>query len=385
MDYIYFDQAASSFPKPKQVGEAMTEAVMEYGANPGRGGHILAVKAAAVIQQTRIKLAKMFGVRNPNNVCFYQNATYALNQAIQGLSLQKGDHVITTMYEHNSVRRPLEYVKRESGIDITYIEPDINGTIRAEEIFSNATDKTKCVIVSHGSNVTGAITPIAEIGKWCKARNILFIVDASQTAGVLPIDMGEMEIDLLAFPGHKGLLGPQGTGVLIMNNDVELSPITFGGTGSYSETIEQPQASPERFESGTLNTPGIAGLSAGIDEIEKLGLETIFEHEWKLTKYCIENLEKIEGVQVFGPKKEEKRLGVIPFQMEGIEAHEAATILDQHYQIAVRAGLHCSPMAHQFLETIQQGGLIRVSFGPYNTVEEVDKLIEAIKEIKSYF
>ncbi|WP_209125213.1 aminotransferase class V-fold PLP-dependent enzyme [Alkalihalobacillus sp. BA299] len=384
MSYIYFDQAASSFPKPPKVGEAVLEAITEYGANPGRGGHTLAVRANDVIFNTRKKLAMMFGERNPDNVCFYLNATQALNQAIQGIQFEEGDHVISTSFEHNSVRRPLERLKETKAIKVSYIEPKVNGQTLLELVEQQINEKTKAVVVSHGSNVTGTILPVEEIGKITKQHGILFIVDASQTAGILPIHMTDMNIDILAFPGHKGLMGPQGTGVLIIKEHVDLVPLIYGGTGSHSEDIHQPLKRPERFESGTLNTPGIAGLLAGIEEINSIGLDHIYEHEAKLTTYCIGKLSEIEGIRMFGPGLNEPRLAVISFTIEGIDVHEAAMILDQHYHIAVRAGLHCSPLTHSIMGT-NQVGTIRVSFGLYNTIEEIDRFIEAIKEIKSFF
>ncbi|MGO4889028.1 aminotransferase class V-fold PLP-dependent enzyme [Anaerobacillus sp. MEB173] len=381
MSYIYFDQAASSFPKPETVATAVADAITNYGANPGRGGHALAIKANQVVNETRVKLAKLFGIQDSRNVFFYQNATFALNQAIKGMPFQYGDHVITTTIEHNSVRRPLEYLKKEKGIEVTYLQPDGNGWILAAALEKLLTTKTKAIIVSHASNLTGAILPIEEIGRFAKEHELTFIVDASQTAGVLPINMEEMKIDMVAFPGHKGLLGPQGTGVLIVKQEIDLQPVIHGGTGSHSEQVEQPDERPDRFESGTLNTPGIAGLSAGIDEILRVGTDQIFAHEWMLTKYCLERLNKIEGVTVFGPDLDVKRVAVIPFTIDGVDVHEVAMILDQHYQIAIRAGLHCSPIAHQTIGTADIGA-IRASFGIYNTIEEIDRFIQAIEEIK---
>ncbi|MBU8905768.1 aminotransferase class V-fold PLP-dependent enzyme [Desertibacillus haloalkaliphilus] len=377
---MYFDHAASSFPKPEAVVEAVSTALMEYSANPGRGGHQLAVRAADVIYQTRLKLAKMFHLKNPRNVLFYQNATVALNQAIKGMKLERGDHIITTTYEHNSVRRPLEFLQREKGITITYLPPNEDGDITATRLRGAVTEKTRAVVVSHGSNVTGAITPLEEISEVTKEHQLTFIVDASQTAGVLPINMEELAIDMLAFPGHKGLLGPQGTGALLIQDDVELLPLVHGGTGSHSEVIDQPLERPQRYESGTLNTPGIAGLSAGIDEVNSIGLDEIFAHELSLTYQCIDGLEQIASVRVFGPNRDQKRLAVIPFVIEGVDVHEVATILDQHYQVAVRAGLHCSPIAHETVGTID-GGTLRVSFGHSNTSAEVETFIQSIKEI----
>lgn len=381
MAIIYFDQAASSFPKPKSVAVAVANAINEYGANPGRSGHQLANKAAAVIYDTRLKLALLFGEKDPRNVIFCQNATHALNQGIKGFPLKKGDHIISTSYEHNAVRRPLEFLKTEKGVNVTYIETDHNGQIKKEDFINAIRPKTKLVVTSHGSNLTGAILPIEMIGLICKDKKITFLVDAAQTAGVIPIDMEKMNIDMLAFPGHKGLLGPQGTGVLIVKKNITLNPLFHGGTGSYSKEKEQPMERPDRYESGTLNTPGIAGLSAGIDEIKKIGINAIFQHESELTKYALQKLEDIQGVTVFGPDRNKGRLAVIPFVIDGTDVQEIAMILDSHYDIALRSGHHCSPLAHETIGTAENGTL-RASFGPYNTIEEIDKWIETIKEIK---
>lgn len=381
MAIIYFDQAASSFPKPKSVAEAVAKAINEYGANPGRGGHQLANKAASVIYDTRLKLALLFGEKDPNNVIFCQNATHALNQGIKGFPLEKGDHIISTSYEHNSVRRPLEFLKTEKGVNVTYIKSDHNGHIRKEDFIKAIKPETKLVVTSHGSNLTGAIFPIEMIGLICKEKKITFLVDAAQTAGVIPIDMEKMNIDMLAFPGHKGLLGPQGTGVLIVKKYVNLNPLFHGGTGSHSEEKEQPLERPTRYESGTMNTPGIAGLSAGIEEIKKIGIKEIFQHELKLTKYALEKLKNIQGITVFGPDRDKLRLAVIPFVIDGTDVQEIAMIFDSHYDVALRGGLHCSPLAHETIGTVENGTL-RASFGLYNTIEEIDKWIEIIQEIK---
>lgn len=384
MEFIYFDQAASSFPKPPSVAKAVREAITEYGANPGRSGHLLAKKAGDVIYETRVKLSQFFGQKHPQHVIFYPNATYALNQAILGYSFAKGDHVITTSLEHNSVRRPLEYLKRTVGIHISYIKPNNLGLIDPQDIKKEITANTKAIVVTHGSNVTGAITPIEQIGEIAHNHNLYFVVDASQTAGVLSIDMEAMYIDCLAFPGHKGLLGPQGTGVLIVKDPTMLTPLIYGGTGGFSELVDQPEKSPERFESGTLNTPGIAGLLAGVKEVEQIGLEKIFAHEWELTNYFLQELQTLTAVEVFGPPIEQQRLAVVPFKITGLDDHEATTIFDQHYHIGLRAGLHCAPMIHETLGTIATGS-IRASFGYYNTLDEVKRFVEAIKEVQTYF
>lgn len=379
---IYFDQAATSFPKPPEVVQAMTEVMTDYAANPGRGGHALSRRANDMIIQTREQLADFFGFDYPERVCFTANATASLNQAIKGFQFAEGDHVLTTSYEHNSVRRPLEYLKKVIGIEVDYLNIAEAEEFDREAFRQAIQPNTKMIIVSHGSNLTGNIVPIAMIGEIAKQKGITFLVDASQTAGILPIHMGEMGIDLLAFPGHKGLLGPQGTGVLMVGEGMELTPLYHGGTGSSSELIDQPDQLPERLESGTLNTPGIAGLLAGLGAIKKMGLLEIRKHEQKLTEMLIKGLGQIDYVSVYGPAE---RLGVIPFTIEGIDAQEIAIILDQHYHIAVRAGLHCTPLGHETIGTSSTGA-VRLSVGPYNTEDEVYKVIEAIEEIvEGYF
>lgn len=379
---IYFDQAATSFPKPPEVVQAMTEVMTEYAANPGRGGHALSRRANDMIIHTREQLADFFGFDDPQRVCFTTNATAALNQAIKGFHFAEGDHVLTTSYEHNSVRRPLEYMKKATGIEVDYLNIGEEEKFDRESFHNAIQPNTKMIIVSHGSNLTGNIVPIDVIGEIAKEKGITFLVDASQTAGIVPIHMSDMSIDLLAFPGHKGLLGPQGTGVLMVSKGIELEPLYHGGTGSNSELINQPDQLPERLESGTLNTPGIAGLLAGLNAVKKMGLHEIRKHERKLTEMLINGLKQIEYVRVYGPSK---RLGVIPFTIDGIDAQEIAIILDQHYQIAVRAGLHCTPLGHETIGT-SSTGTVRLSVGPYNTEDEVGKVMEAIEEIvEGYF
>lgn len=376
---IYFDHAASSYPKPPEVVQAVSEALTDYGANPGRGNYALAEKAANVINETRQELAHFFGLSNPNRVIFFQNATMALNQAILGFPFQKRDHVITTTFEHNSVRRPLEACVLEKGIDVTYIRIR-DGEFHEEKWSEALRDNTKLITVTHASNVTGELMPLDAISQFAKQHNIPLLVDASQTAGVLSINMEKMGIDLLAFPGHKSLLGPQGIGVLLIGGEVELNPLVYGGTGAHSESRNQPEALPYKFESGTVNTPGIAGLLAGLRVVKERTLEAIRKHEIELANECFHQLNMIDGIDVYGKAD----VGVVAFSIKGVDSHEIAMILDQHYQIAVRAGLHCAPLAHEQLETLNTG-LIRVSFGFTNTKEEVDTFIDAIKEINQYY
>lgn len=379
---IYFDQAASSWPKPAGVAEAMQEMVLHFAANPGRGSHQLAARAAEVIAETRTNLAKLFGIKQPKNLIFFHNATSALNQAIKGFEWQEGDHVLATLFEHNSVRRPLCFIRDRYGVKITWLKPDHNGCIDFDQVKQAITPQTKLIAATHMSNVTGAILPIRKMGQIAQEHNIPFLVDASQSAGLLPIDVEEDGIDLLAFPGHKGLYGPQGTGGLYIAPHLNLTPLYHGGTGSFSELESQPEERPARYESGTLNTPGLAGLNAGVRFVLDTGVEAIRGKEERLTRYCLKGLQTVEGLEVYGPDLEMPRGPVIPFNLKGINPHEVATILDQYYGIAVRAGLHCAPLAHQSINTATEG-TVRISFGYFNQEEEVDRLIEALQEIKA--
>lgn len=382
MRTIYLDNAASTWPKPPEVSRAVAKCIDEYAANPGRGGHKLSLKASKAVYQARVRLARLFNVKNPNDIFFTVNATHALNQAIKGF-VKAGDHVITTSLEHNSVRRPLEFLRKEAGVQITYIKPE-NHQFSLDAITSAIQTNTTMIVVSHASNLLGTIAPVKEIGLIAREAGITYLVDASQTAGILPLDVEEMKIDMLAFPGHKGLYGPQGTGGLYVRSSVELTPLLHGGTGSHSEEIDQPMTRPDRYESGTLNTPGIAGLSAGVDFVLKTGVETIRQKEWILTQLLLDKLSRVEGVRVFGPDKDIERVGVVPFMLEGVDASELAYILDQEYNIAVRSGFHCTPLAHETAGTSDTGA-VRASFGYFNEEEDIDALIKALQEIKEAF
>lgn len=379
---IYFDHAASSYPKPEAVITAVTKNLTEFAANPGRGGHRLSRQAGEVIDQARKALRDMFDAPSVDRVVFSMNATQALNQILLGFPFEEGDHLIMTVYEHNSVSRPVEKLKKEKGIEVSVIAPK-EGERWTDLIKKEMHEKTRLVMVTHGSNVTGDILPIREIGEVVRESDAKFAVDASQTAGVLPISMKEDLIDFLAFPGHKGLLGPQGTGVMIAGEDTVLHPVITGGTGTHSESRGQPEEWPSMMESGTMNTPGIAGLLKGIETAGEQGYERISSHEEGLAKYLISELKEVPGLETVEPLNGEKRLGVVAINTSPLNSHELAMILDDHYNIAVRAGLHCSPLVHDYLNTSEHG-LLRVSFGLFNTMEEIDALIEALKEIMEH-
>jgi len=375
---VYFDNAATTFPKPNEVYDAIMKSMKEYGANPGRSGHKLALRMGREIYETRELLAKLFNIDNPMNVIFTSNCTESLNLAIKGI-LEKGDHVITSSMEHNSILRPLTLLGKE-GVDLTIIKGDYMGRLDVKEISRNIKDNTKLIAITHVSNLTGTIMPIEEIGRIAKENNIYFLVDAAQSAGVYDIDVEKMNIDMLAFPGHKGLLGPQGTGGLYVREGLSLKEMKQGGTGSLSHLLEQPDILPDRYESGTLNGPGIVGIGAGIRYIMKTGIKNIRRHEEELTKHFIEGISKIDKIKAYGPLNEKEQGAVVSINIGDEDSSEISYILDEKYDIQVRPGLHCAPLAHKTIGTFEQG-VVRFSFGPFNTHEEIDYALKAIFEI----
>lgn len=378
-DIVYLDHAATSWPKPESVKEAMVQAMDIAGANPGRGSHQMAVQASRVLFHTRRKLAELFHIHNPNDIVYTFNTTLALNMAIKGI-VNSGDHIITTMMEHNSVRRPLEYLKKHKQVEVDYLPLDDQGHISISMLEQSIRHHTKLIVVSHSSNLLGSILPLEEIGRIARKHHIHFLVDAAQSAGVLDIDVERMSIDMLAFPGHKGLLGPQGTGGLYIHPSIDVEPLIHGGTGSQSEAIDQPTVRPDRYESGTPNTIGIAGLGAGVDHVLKMTTERIYQHEWKLTQLLMEGLGQIPGIQTLGPGLGEPRSGLVAFYSEKIDAAELAFKLDREFGIAVRAGYHCTPLAHESAGTAKQGA-VRASFGVNSNEREVAILIAAVREL----
>lgn len=375
---IYFDNAATSFPKPEVVYNSMIDAMRQYGANPGRAGHKMALKAGRGIYETREIISKLFNIENPMNIIFTFNCTDSLNLGIKGL-LKEGDHVVTTSMEHNSVLRPLKHLERK-GIDISIVKGDVMGRIDPIDIENAIVDNTKLIIVTHVSNLTGTIMPIRDIGEIAKKHGIIFMVDAAQSAGVYDIDVKDMNIDLLAFPGHKGLLGPQGTGGLYIKEGIELEELREGGTGSVSDVLYQPDVLPDKFESGTLNAPGIIALGQGIKYILDHGIENIRKTEEDLTRHFIEELRKMDKVKIYGPLDVKEQGAVVSINIGDEDSSEISYILDEEYDIGVRSGLHCAPLAHKTIGSFKQGA-IRFSFGPFNTHEEIEKGIVAIRQI----
>jgi cysteine desulfurase family protein len=376
---IYMDNAATSWPKPPAVIEAMERNLRENAANPGRGSHAMAVKASRVLFETRKRLARLFRIGNPNDIAFTLNTTHALNQAIQGL-LKPGDHVIATSLEHNSVRRPLEALKRKLGIEVTYVATDVYGTLNLKAVEEAITERTRLIAVTHSSNLLGSINPVGELGEIARRHKITLLVDAAQSAGVLPIDVGSLGIDLLAFPGHKGLLGPQGTGGLYIHPNLELEPLMQGGTGSKSESPEQPHVRPDRYEAGTPNTVGLAGLAEGVGFVLNETTETIHAREKMLTFQLMEGLQQIQGLSLLGPPIGEDRTAIVSFLLEGVDPSEMAFLLDQQFGIAVRAGFHCTPLGHETAGTYETGS-VRASPGYFTTETEIVSMVEAVREI----
>ncbi|KIL36286.1 cysteine desulfurase [Cohnella kolymensis] len=377
--FIYMDNAATTWPKPPSVIEAMERCMLESAANPGRGSHTMAVKASRVLFETRKRLSKLFHIANPNDIAFTLNTTHALNLAIQGL-LKPGDHVIATSLEHNSTRRPLEALKRTIGIEVTYITTDAKGVLDLKQVEDAINERTKLVTAVHSSNLLGTILPVAELGEIARRRRIRLLIDAAQTAGVLPIDVTAMGIDLLAFPGHKGLLGPQGTGGLYINPEIELEPLLFGGTGSKSEEIGQPKIRPDRYEAGTQNTVGLAGLAEGVRFVLNETVETIHAKEKALTYELMEGLQQIPGLSILGPDVGQERTAIVSFLLEGVDPSEIAFLLDQQFGIAVRSGFHCTPLGHQTAGSYETGA-VRLSPGYFTEKSEIESVIEAVKEI----
>ncbi|WP_373600158.1 aminotransferase class V-fold PLP-dependent enzyme [Paraclostridium bifermentans] len=376
---IYLDNAATTFPKPKQVYDAVLDCMENYGANPGRAGHKLAMRAGREIYDCRENIAKLLNISNPMNIVFTHNATDSLNLAIKGV-VKSGDHIITTSIEHNSVIRPIKALE-EKGIENTIVKCDEYGQLNTEDIKKAIKPNTKLIVTTHASNVCGTLVDIETVGNIAKENNILYLVDASQTLGVYDVDVQKINVDMVAAPGHKCLLGPQGTGILYIREGLALDILKEGGTGSNSEELFQPNMMPDRYESGTHNTPGIAGLNAGVNFVIETGIDKIRKHEEELCSYMLERLSEVPNIKIYGPLDSKKRAAVISVNIGNIDSGEVTFMLDDVYGIATRSGIHCSPLAHETLGTLIQG-TIRFSFGYFNTKEEVDKSIEALKEIE---
>ena len=375
---IYLDNGATTFPKPKVVTDKIMECSLGYAGNPGRSGHKLAMKMDLEIYETREKICKLINGTEVLNVIFTFNATDSLNLAIKGV-LEEGDHVITTSMEHNSVLRPLNKLRKDGKIELSIVYADNKGYIDPQKIFEALTPNTKMIVTTHMSNVFGTIVDIKAIGDFCKENNILYLVDASQSIGVLDIDVQEMNIDLLAFPGHKALFGPMGTGALYIKEGIIVKPLKEGGTGSYSHSIDQPDLYPDSLESGTPNGVGIIALGKGIDFINEVGLENIRNHEMSLKNHFIELLKDNEDVILYGTL-DDRQGAVVSLNVKDMDSSEISYILSDEFDIYTRPGFHCAPLAHKTMGT-EELGAIRFSFGYYNTLEEIDKTVEALLNI----
>jgi cysteine desulfurase family protein len=378
---IYLDNSATSFPKPDSVYEFMDSFYRKHGVNPGRSGFDAALEAEEIVMNTRKLLTEFFhGEGDPNRLTFSYNASDSLNMIIQGL-VEKGDHVITTMLEHNSVLRPLHHYQINGVIGVTYVMFDEHGYVHPDDIKRAIRQNTKMVVVNHCSNVIGTIQPIAEIGKVCKDAGVLFIVDTTQSAGTVPIDMEAMGIDVVVFTGHKCLMGPTGIGGSYVKDTAPVKHTRFGGTGVRSAQLTHLEEFPYRLECGTLNLLGVAGLYAGVKWLLEKGMEELHAKEMMLWDRLCKGFQNIENVTTYCAEGAQNHNAVLCFNIKNIEAGDVGTMLDVDYNIACRTGLHCAPKVHVGLGTDKIHGTVRCSIGPFNTEEHIDKAVEAVKEI----
>ena len=373
---IYLDNAATTIHKPPCVIDAVVQAMSSLG-NAARGAHGSALSASRVVYDTRLKLAKLFGCQKPDNVVFTANATEALNIALHGL-FAPGDHVITTVLEHNSVLRPL-YRLEKQGLQLSFVPADRQGRLEYKDFAGLIRANTRAIVCTHGSNLTGNLVDVAAVGKIARENGLLFVVDASQTAGIVPIDMEAMGIDVLCFTGHKGLMGPQGTGGLCIREGVRIHPFKVGGSGIHSYDREQPAAYPARLEAGTLNSHGLAGLSAALDYLDKIGLETLWKKEQSLMRRFYEGVSRIPGVTVYGDFSGE-RTAIVALNIRDYDSAVVSDALYEEYGIATRPGAHCAPRMHEALGTAHQGA-VRFSFSWFNTEEDVAAAVAAVEEL----
>lgn len=378
---IYLDNGATSWPKPEVVYETLGNFLRTAGANPSRGSHVMATRAAGAISETRTKIARLLGAPDPRRVIFAGNATDALNLAIKGI-LNPGDHVVTTIMEHNSVRRPLRALE-SNGVRTTVVAADREGFVSVDDVERAIEPATRLIVMTHASNVNGAIQPVAEVARIARDRGLLLLVDAAQTAGSVPFTMEEIGADLLAFPGHKGLMGPTGTGGLILGSRVstdDLATVREGGTGGNSEEDVQPRELPTRYEAGTLNTVGIAALGAALDVVVEAGVDSIYEQEKAITTRLVDGLAEIPGVRVLSPEDADRRAAVVSFTVDGWEPADLGAALDSTFEIACRTGLHCAPGACEALGAFPYG-TVRFSPGFYTTADEIDQAVNAVSEL----
>jgi len=384
---IYLDNAATTWPKPEAVYQAVDEYQRRIGCSPGRSTYADALAADRVVLEARLAVARWLRVGQADHVLFAFNGTDALNMALRGM-IRPGDHVVTTIADHNSVLRPLRWLAEQYGVRVDYVACDSEGFVELDALRSKLNRATRLVAVNHGSNVTGTLQRLEAIVDAVRRHSsAMVLVDAAQSLGHVPLFPEEIGIDLLAAPGHKGLLGPAGTGILYVRPGLEeeLVPLRFGGTGSRSDEDRQPDEWPDRYEPGNPNTPALAGLIKGIEYLEQRGLDDLRAHEVTLTQRLIDGLHAIPGVEVYGPKNAADRVGVVSINVKGLSPHELAAILDGQFHIQVRAGIHCAPLIHRRLGTLERGGAVRFSLGPFNTLEHVEAAIAAVGQIAQHF
>lgn len=381
MAIIYFDNAATSWPKPEGVSSAWKDCFPDAAGNPGRSGHRMSVGAARVVEDARSILAQLFNVRDPSHLVFTQNATQALNTGIYGL-LRPGDHAVTTSMEHNSVMRPLRHLET-LGVELTVVPCAKSGTIDLDQVRQAMRPGTRLLVTTHGSNVAGTLMPIDSLTELAREHNALCLVDASQTAGAIAIDVQELGVDLLAFTGHKSLLGPTGTGGLYIREGVTLAPLMRGGTGSESAYEVQPDFLPDAHESGTQNVAGLAGLGVATQFLLNTGIDVVRKHEQKLVSRFVSGASDIPGITIYGPRDPVRQCGLVSFNITGTVPSEVSQILDESYGIMARPGLHCAPSAHRTLGTFPTG-TVRFSFGWFNTPAEIDASVEALRQIAQW-
>jgi len=382
---IYLDNAATSWPKPDAVYAAVDRYQRTLGVAVGRGATRLGAEVQGIVDRCRQRAARLLNASSPDRIVFTFNGTDSLNLALHGV-VQPGDHVVSTVAEHNSVLRPLRDMQDRIGIDVTLVGVDGFGRVVPEDVAAAMRDETALVALTHASNVTGAIQPVEDVARIVADSGALFLLDAAQTAGHLPIDVSELELDLLACPGHKGLLGPLGTGLLYVRPGVErrLWPTRQGGTGSRSEDDRQPETLPDRYESGNHNAPGLVGLEQSLAWLEAQEPGRLRGHEVELTERLLTGLSVIENVRTYGPPAGE-RVGVVSFNLEGMDSQVVAGLLDESFGIETRAGLHCAPQMHVALGTAASGGTVRMSVGPMTTTDEADAAIAAVQQLAAAF
>lgn len=375
---IYLDNAATTWPKPPEVAEEMQRVLTQTAGNPSRGLHSVSIDVSRLVYDVRESIAKFFGASDPKRVIFTGNATHALNLALFGL-LKPGDHVIKTSLEHNAVTRPIR-VLAERGVEVSEFVVHPEQELAWDDFEAAFKRNTKLVVTTHASNVTGTILPVEQIGKVVQAHGAFYLVDAAQTAGVFSIDLNQMPIDLLAFPGHKGLLGPQGTGGLIVGPKVTLEPLIYGGTGSWSETDQQPDFLPDALESGTLNVVGIAGLGAGIKYLQQNNVREIRRQEQTWCQILIDGLRQIPGIKIYGGINAAEKAPIVAFNLGNIDSMTVGYLLDKEAGIIARAGLHCAPSAHKTIGTLKQG-VVRLSPSHFTAREDIEITLSAVRQV----